>query len=75
MMGWEDMADMDQNPSRNSPPLSTGMKPSGGCFKAPVLKDRPKFGGKGTLIGDIFRSHDEKPPRLDRMFLIAETST
>ena len=32
MMGWEDTADMDQNQSRNCLPLSTGMKPSGGCF-------------------------------------------
>ena len=32
MMGWEDMADMNQNPSRNCPSLSTEMKPSGGCF-------------------------------------------
>ena len=46
MMGWEDMALMDQNPSRNCLPLSKGMKPSGGCFRAPVLKDRPNFGRK-----------------------------
>ena len=32
MMGWEDMADMDQNPSRNCLSLSTGIKPPGGCF-------------------------------------------
>ena len=36
MMGWEDMTDIDQNPSRNCLSLSTGMKPSGGCFTAPV---------------------------------------
>ena len=28
----EDMADIDQNPSRNCLSLSTGVKPSGGCF-------------------------------------------
>ena len=71
MMGWEDMASMDQNPPRNCPSLSTGMKPSGGCFRAPVLKDRRIFGRKGTLIGHIFPSRDDKHPRLQTMFLIA----
>ena len=46
MMGWEDMADMDQNASRNRLCLSTGTKPSGECFRVPVLKDRPNFGRK-----------------------------
>ena len=36
MMGWEDMADMDQNPPRNCLSLSTGMKPSGGCFSTGI---------------------------------------
>ena len=46
-MTWEDIADMDQNPPRNCLSFSTGMEPSGGCFRAPVLKDRPNFGRKG----------------------------
>ena len=33
-MRSEDMADMDQNPSRNCLSLSAGMKPSGGCLRA-----------------------------------------
>ena len=41
---WEDMA--DKNPPRNCLPLSTRMKPSGGCFRARVLKDRRNFGRK-----------------------------
>ena len=45
-MRWEDMADVDQNPSRNCLPLSTGMKPSGGCFRAAVVKDRRNLLGR-----------------------------
>ena len=32
----EDIADMDKNPSKYCLSLSTGMKPSGGCFRVPV---------------------------------------
>ena len=46
MMGWEDMTDIDQNLSRNCLSPSTGMKPSGGCFMAPVLKDRRNLVGR-----------------------------
>ena len=46
IMRSEDMADIDKNPSRNCLSLSTGMKPSGGCFMAPVLKDRRNLLGR-----------------------------
>ena len=47
MMRWEDMADQNAFLPKFGLSFSTGMKPSGGCFRAPVLKDRGNFGGKG----------------------------
>ena len=51
IMRSEDMADIDKNPTRNGLSLSTGMKPSGGCFS-----DEKHSAQSGRLV--IMRSED-----------------